>query len=72
MLSLPDKHFSVHPITYFFKLSSEYVLKQEFKTKYVEKCVIFIENVKIAQRWGIPTRFPVLPAAEAFAIGLSH
>jgi len=61
MLSLPNKNFQPSHLLNLFKVqrSSECVLKQEFKLKYVYNYVIFIEKfVKIAQRWGLCPQTP--------------
>jgi len=53
--------FSASPIysSYAFQLSSEYVLKQEFKPKYAHKnAIILLKNLKITQRWALRPRLP--------------
>jgi len=44
VLSMSLKKISPSLFTYPFQLSSEYVLKQEFKSKHAEKCVNIIDK----------------------------
>jgi len=56
-----DKHFQPILFTYPFQLSSEYVLKLEFKPKCAYKnALILLTNRKNCQRWGLHPQTPAL------------